>query len=106
MARLVSPCRSPGSLGVLAACSASDALDQLLTPSGASCCTGDATLSSNVDNIIKMLQALAGATNGPFVAVFLTGAIGSVLANIINNQVRKTQEPSAKRAPTGQQRAA
>lgn len=40
------------------------------------------------------LQALAGATNGPFVAVFLTGAIGSVLANIINNQVRKTVFPT------------
>lgn len=33
------------------------------------------------------MQALAGATNSAFVAVFLTGAIASVLANIINNQV-------------------
>lgn len=34
-----------------------------------------------------LTQALAGATHNVFVAVFLTGAIGSVLANVINNQV-------------------
>ncbi len=33
-------------------------------------------------------QALAGATGNTFVAVFLTGAIGSLLANVVNNQVR------------------
>mmetsp|Transcript_4954 Transcript_4954/g.14258 ORF Transcript_4954/g.14258 Transcript_4954/m.14258 type:complete len:676 (-) Transcript_4954:710-2737(-) len=31
-------------------------------------------------------RALAGATSSTFAAVFLTGAIGSVLANIVNNQ--------------------